>query len=632
MLATLSGKESKENNVRTNGWGIDQRYKDAFDCWHDVSRETLEAIHRAMDGDPKQPAAPHDDSVIFARTGERLDLRGCASVTLEGGGVLDCELRLPPDLPAGYHKIQFEDSDKPSQLIVVPAQCYLPEQLKTWGWAVQLYAARSRGSWGIGDFGDLDRLAKWAAKELGAGMMLVNPLSAAAPMKPQQGSPYFPASRRFFNPLWIRVDSVPGADTEKIPQLEEIAKSGRELNRNRLIDRDRVFDLKMKALERLWLQFPDDTAFDVFCAEHGNELQCFAMFCTLVEKFQSGWHTWPEQYRHPQSSAVAQFATENANRVRFHKWLQWLLDTQLARGAQHLELMQDLPIGVDPDGADAWAWQDVFAKDIGVGAPPDAFNTQGQSWGLPPFVPWKLRAAGYDPFIHTLRGALRHGGGLRIDHVMGLFRLFWIPNGMKAQQGTYVRYNADELLAIVALESQRAQAYVVGEDLGTVEDGVREKLAKHRILSYRLFWFEEEPPHEYPKEALAAITTHDLPTIAGQWTGTDLERQCELKMKPNEKGTAEINERLRETTGLSEDAALEDVIVGTYDLLARAPSRILTAALDDAACVKERPNMPATTADENPNWSIALPMPIEELMESALPRKIAGALRRTDAP
>jgi 4-alpha-glucanotransferase len=617
-----------ENEVKTNAWGIDLRYKDAFGKWHDTPQETIQAIAEAMGARPDQLAAPHDDAVHFARSGEQLELRSCASVTLESGGVLDCELRLPPDLPSGYHQIRFEDSENPSRLIISPETCYLPEQLRTWGWAVQLYAARSRDSWGIGDFGDLEQIARWSAQELGAGMMLVNPLSAATPITPQQSSPYFPASRRFFNPLWIRIEWVPGASSDRIPQLEEVARSGRQLNHQRLIQRDRVFELKMNALELLWLQFAGDRAFDAFCKEHGADLDRFALFCTLSEKFKSGWHGWPEQYQHPGNAAVSEFANENANRIQFHKWLQWILDLQLAKCAEPLELMQDLPIGVDPDGADAWAWQDIFAPKIGVGAPPDEFNTQGQSWGLPPFVPWKLRAAGYEPFIQTLRGAFRHGGGLRIDHVMGLFRLFWIPNGMSAAQGAYVRYNADEMLAIVALESERAKAYVVGEDLGTVEPGAREKLSNHKILSYRLLWFEKERPETYPKEALAAVTTHDLPTIAGQWTGGDLQEQRELNMKPNEESTAEINERLSAMAGLDSDSSIEDVITGAYELLAKAPARIVTAALEDAAAVKERPNMPATNCDQHPNWSIALPRPIEELMESELPRKIAGVLRR----
>jgi 4-alpha-glucanotransferase len=311
--------------------------------------------------------------------------------------------------------------------------------------------------------------------------------------------------------------------------------------------------------------------------------------------------------------------------------VQWLLDVQLARAAAELPVMQDLPIGVDPDGADAWAWQDVLATDVTVGAPPDKYNALGQDWGLPPFIPHKLRAAAYEPFRQTVRATLRHAGGLRIDHVMGLFRLYWIPQGMDPSLGAYVRYPADELLAIVALESQRARALVVGEDLGTVEEGVQERLAAHRLLSYRLLWFETDPPARYPELALAAVTTHDLPTIAGLWAGADLRIQRQLGLRPNEEGLREIRKRLRAMAGLAEDAAIEEVVVGAHQLLSRAPSVVVTATLEDALAVEERPNMPSTTT-EWPNWSLALPASLEDLETQRLARAVADALRRRRPP
>ncbi len=357
----------------------------------------------------------------------------------------------------------------------------------------------------------------------------------------------------------------------------------------------------------------------------------FATYCALAERYGRGWHSWPKEYSKPSNPEVQEFVRANSKRVQFYQWIQWLLDLQLARCSGYLALMQDLPIGVDPDGADAWIWQDIISLEAGVGAPPDEFNTQGQNWGLPPYIPHKLRAAAYRPFRETIRAAFRHGGGLRIDHVMGLFRLFWIPKGMSAAEGGYVRYNADEMLAIVALESARAKAYVVGEDLGTVEESTREKLAAHRILSYRLLWFEKEHPREFPREALAAVTTHDLPTVCGLWTGSDLAKQRALGLKPNEKGTQEIQERLQEMARVSPEAPAEDVIAEAYALLSQAPSRILAAAFDDAAAVDERPNIPATNSDKNPNWCIALPLPLEELMERDLPSRIASSLRRSGA-
>jgi 4-alpha-glucanotransferase len=308
-------------------------------------------------------------------------------------------------------------------------------------------------------------------------------------------------------------------------------------------------------------------------------------------------------------------------------WLQWLLDRQLARASECLAMMQDLPIGVDPDGADAWLWQDYMAAGVGIGAPPDLFNTQGQNWGLPPFIPHRLRAAAYHPFIQTIRATMRHAGGLRIDHAMGLFRLYWIPQGAEAKHGAYVRYNADEMLAIVALESQRARAFVIGEDLGTVEEGVREKLSENAVLSYRLMWFEEEPPSKFPVDALAAVSTHDLPTIAGVWTGSDLEAQKKLGLKPNEEGQQQWRDKLLDQVD-AEDAPIDQVIVAAHELLATAPSRILTASLEDALAVEERPNMPSTLNDRWPNWSLALPVDAEAVRCHPLVRKVAGALGR----
>lgn len=616
-------KQSEEKKVSTNGWGIDLCYEDANGEWHDTSQETINAILKAMGAEPESLAPPRDNSVLVVRAGDQREI-GPGSITLESGDKVDVAGRLPPDLPLGYHTLNLDGLEQPTRLIVGPAQCWLPEALETWGWAVQLYAARSSKSWGMGDFADLEMLAKWSA-EMGAGMLLVNPLSAAIPVREQQASPYYPSSRRFLNPLWLHIEWIPGI--EQIPKYQELAAAAQALNQTRMIDRDRVYESKMQALASLWLCFEPNEGFTTFCESQGSDLEKYATYCALVEKHGSGWREWPQEFRHPANPAVQQFSAENRHRVGFHKWVQWLIDQQLARCGGNLALMQDLPIGCDPNGADCWAWQDIMATGASVGAPPDEFNTQGQNWGLPPFVPHKLRAAGYEPFIQTVRAAMRNTGGLRIDHVMGLFRLFWIPEGMDGKGGAYVRYDYEDMLTIVALESERARAYVVGEDLGTVEDEARRQLTAHRILSYRLLWFEKTKPVEYPREALAAITTHDLPTVAGLWGGSDFAKQQELGLKPNEKSTYEIQERLEEMGGLSKGDTMAQVIEKAYRLLAQAPSRILTASLDDAALVEERPNLPATTLKTN--WSMALPIPIEELMASDLPRKIATAIQRS---
>ena len=612
--------------------GIQTHYIDALGARHDSSPAALRAIRAAMDGPDRTKRAgtgaaqEEVDDVLVLRegTGEAI---GAGDLRLEDGSTLTVDDRLPRDVPSGYHHLTRRDGTT-ARVIVAPAACFLPESLRIWGWAIQLYAARSKRSWGMGDLADLRRLGTWAAGS-GAGIALISPLAAASPLLPQQPSPYFPSSRRFRNPLYLRVEEVEGADT--LGDLPAIAARARALNTDRRIDRDEVFRLKLGALERIWdvVSRHDLTGLDRFVVEQGPGLRQFSTFCALAEKFECGWHGWPEELRHPASPAVRDAARARplADRIRFHEWLQFQIDRQLARASRAMPVMQDLPIGFDADGADAWAFQDVLADGISVGAPPDEFNTRGQNWGLPPFVPRKLRRAGYQPFIDTIRGCVRHSGGLRIDHVMGLFRLFWIPNGMEPRDGAYVRSNARDLLAIVAVESQRARAVIVGEDLGTVEDDTRAELMRQKILSYRLLWFEKGAPSKYPEQALAAVTTHDLPTTAGLWTGSDVRAQKDLGLAPNEKGTREILTRVRRLTHAKAGTPLPRVIAQIHEALAAAPSRILTATLDDAMVVEERPNMPATTA-EWPNWSIALPEPIESLAKNATAARIARVLSK----
>jgi 4-alpha-glucanotransferase len=599
---------------------IESSYIDALGKRRRASVEAVRAIRRALRAE-RLAAAP-----LIVEQGTRRRT-GRAEVVLEDGSTLSISGTLPADLPAGYHRIAI-GRRQPQPLVVTPPACYLPTRYRTWGWAIQLYAARSRRSWGIGDLADLRRLGEWAARD-GAGIVLINPLAAAAPVLPQQASPYFPSSRRFRNPLYLRIEEVEGAGV--LPALSDLAEKGRALLSDRRIDRDAVFRLKMRALERIWaiIRRRAIPGFDRYVEEQGASLQNFAASCVLAEQYGSSWRSWPKRFRHPRSPAIQQLLRDRrtGDRARFHCWLQYEIDRQLGRASRVVPAMQDLPIGFDPDGADAWTFQDVLAEGMSVGAPPDEFNTRGQNWGLPPFNPNRLRAAGYEPFIETIRHCLRHAGGLRIDHVMGLFRLFWIPSGMEAADGAYVRNHAHDLLSIVALESQRANAVIVGEDLGTVDERARQQLAERNILSYRLVWFEKGSPRRYPRQALAAVTTHDLPTVAGLWTGSDLAAQKRIGASPNEAGTHEIHDRLRRMTRATNRTSTTTVILRTHEQLATAPSRIVTATLDDAAGVEERPNMPATTG-EWPNWSIALPEPIEKLTRRPLARGIARALRR----
>jgi 4-alpha-glucanotransferase len=608
----------------TSRWGIDDRYEDGLQRWHDVSNETMQSLLSAMGVD--ESSAPEKPPLLIITERSAAALPQQSEIVLEDGtrvrGNLDTR-----DLPLGYHELQCPDSPNPKRLIIAPQTCYLREQFRAWGWMVQLYALRSRASWGMGDFEDLKQLSTWSADVLNAGLIMTNPLGAATPAPKQQPSPYYPSSRLFRNPLYLRIEEVPGAH-ETLPDLEQYAARGRALNDAARIDRDAIYNLKLDALEKIWSRTREKVNFHEYEREQGRNLDLFATFCALAERHGPDWHDWPQGFQHPDSAEVAKSAGDAPDRVRFHKWVQWLIDRQLRRASERGTVMQDLPIGVDPGGADAWLWQDEFARDVRVGAPPDPFSETGQDWGLPPFVPHKLRAAGYEPFAHTVRSAMCHSAGLRVDHIMGLFRLFWIPAGASPRAGTYVRYNADEMLSILALESVRARAFVVGEDLGTVEPGVREKLAQFHVLSSRVLWFEDNPPAQYPELSLASVSTHDLPTIAGVWSGADLEEQKHLGLQASEEGMQKNRKRLQKIAGIRKSVSVSEAIVKAHEALAEAPSTVILASLEDALAVEQRPNLPGTMVDERPNWSIPLPKMLEEIETHPEVLKIANILRR----
>jgi 4-alpha-glucanotransferase len=609
----------------TDAWGVVTSYYDALGHQHVVSDATRGTIHTAMGvGLGEQTAARAFERVLIAQSGATLGVDSAWEISLEDHTRLDVRDALPPDLPIGYHVLRRPGSDETRLLIVRPSRCHLPARLRTWGWAAQSYALRSERSWGIGDLGDLARFAQTSASEWGTGFLLLNPLCAAAPVVPQEASPYSPSSRLFRNVLALDVEAVPGA-SEAGDLLGELRAAAQALNRERLIDRSTVYRLKLAALETVWRRFGGAQAFDRYRVEIGTPLTRFATFCVLAETFGAAWPRWPAALRHPETAAVARFASENEARVRFHEWMQWLLDEQLRSVSTRIALMNDLPIGFDPDGADAWAWQDCIALGARIGAPPDEFNSGGQNWGLPPFIPHRLAACDYQPYIQTLRAALRHARALRIDHVMGFFRLFWIPLGSAAVDGTYVRYPSEQLLAIAAVESHRARASIIGEDLGTVEAGVREQLAASGMPSYRLLWFEPSAPSGYPAQSLAAVTTHDLPTIAGVWTETESAMQRSVGLEPHEQRLRQMRARLAEVAAVGSDGALEDVIVRVHAALAQAPSWLVTATLEDALGLVEPPNRPGTHR-EWPNWSLALPFTIEQIERHPLARSVAQAM------
>ena len=479
------------------------------------------------------------------RTGLRQLENNRAPYDLDGRLVGEATFELPGDLPLGYHQLHLQvgASDISTLVIVSPASLELPARLgpsRAWGLATQLYSVRSQRSWGIGDLTDLADLAVWSASRHGAGFVLVNPLHAAAPTPPMEPSPYLPTSRRFINPLYLRVEAI--AEFAYVRQRGSIRKARVEVQaraEDARTDRPRrrvegQARRAGKRLPRRTVGGPGAGVRRLPRSGKGSSLDDFATWCALAEKYGNDWHQWPEDLQHPASPAVADFAAEHADTVDFHRWLQWQLDDQLTaaqatavQAGMELGVMHDLAVGVDPNGADAWALQDVLALGVTAGAPPDEFNQLGQDWSQPPWRPDQLVDQAYEPFRALVNAVLRHAGGVRIDHIIGLFRLWWIPKGAPPTDGTYVRYDHEAMIGIVALEAHRAGAVVVGEDLGTVEPWVRDYLRERGLFGTSILWFEADrdgdggplPAERWREYCLSAVTTHDLPPTAGYLAG-----------------------------------------------------------------------------------------------------------------
>lgn len=593
-------------------WGIEHAFINSRGENQQVSEETIEGLRQAL-GEPSDERGP-----LVLLTEDDHDL-GEGEILLESGSTVSAQE--VDVLPAGYHTLVDPGGER--DLIVSPGRCHLPEDLHGWGWASQLYGTRSRRSWGIGDLTDLRRLAVWSRAK-GATFVMISPIVAAAPTAHQEPNPYYPASRRFRNPLYLAIEDIPGAE-HMGGAIAEAARAGHALNEDEVVDHDAVWRVKLCALEAIWDSTAPPDKFERWIEAQPKSLSLFGLWCVIAEQHGSDWRQWPTNLQRPESADTAAIRSTSDDRIRFYMWLQWCLAGQLAEAGKEIAVVQDLPIGFDPGGFDAWEWQDLLARGASVGAPPDPFNQTGQDWGAPPFVPWRLRGEGYRPFLETVRANLAARGGLRIDHVMGLWRLWCIPPGAGPAEGAYVRFPARDLLAILALESSRARTFVVGEDLGTVEAGVRETLLDHDMLSYRLLWFEQKSPEDWPVNAMGAVTTHDLPTVAGLWDGSDLGDQRELGLTVDDDRNAAIRARLIEVTELDGPEEAHEAVLEAHRALSRAPSRLLCVTLEDALCARERPNMPGAS-ERSLNWRTALSLPLEDIQSRPLVDRIARAM------
>ncbi|OBB87219.1 4-alpha-glucanotransferase [Mycobacterium sp. 852002-30065_SCH5024008] len=574
-------------------------------------------------------------------------LPGAALLVGEDGDRTEVRDELPGDLTPGWYRLQLRDGQE-ATLVAAPPQ--VPAAPATWGWMLQLYALRSARSWGIGDLGDLREFMNWTVAEHGAGAVLLNPLSAPGPTHPVQPSPYTPSSRRFANPLSLRVEDLDAyrrADPDTRAEVDALRVSAT----TERIDHDLVWAAKRSALELLWRADGRPSPLDESGA--GTGLRDWATYCALAERHGGRWSRWPEPLRDVAGPAVAVARRELAPRVAFHAWVQQRCAEQLvavrdtARSAgMALGVLHDLPVGVDAEGADAWALADVLATGVSVGAPPDNFTPRGQDWGLPPWRPDRLAATGYAALRDMLRAVVTYADGLRIDHVAGLWRLWWIPPGDGPDRGTYVHYDADVMLAVLALEAHRAGATVVGEDLGTVEPEVTEALAGNGMLGCAVSWFTRdesapgEPllaPAQWPSRAAASLSTHDLPTAAGFLRAEHVRARADLGLLDDVAGERSVADKERAewlelllSEGLLDGPDPDEaaIITAMHRLLAATPSRLKLISPYDVLAEPRQPNLPGTI-DEYPNWRLPLPATLEELRADPRVAEITAAFRES---
>lgn len=619
------------------------------------------------DGDPVQVWLETED-------GARIDLEQqdfwVEPVDVDGVRRGEASFRMPGDLPLGWHTAHAQSPGRTASTPVVVAPTRLdPDALmgqRQWGFMTQVYAMRSHESWGLGDLADLASLAEWSGRDLGAGFVLINPLHAASPVPPMAPSPYLPVTRRFANPIYLHIEDI--LEFERLApavreRIEELASVLRRRNTTvDLLDRDAVWGAKRTALEAIHSAGMDPARaeeYDSFVRDQGAGLLDFATWCAISD-VHGHPDQWPEGLDHPSSADVAEFRGAHAELVDLHLWMQWQLDQQLAQTQERAQdagmaigVMQDLAVGVHPEGADAWSLQDVLAPGVGVGAPPDMYNQMGQNWHQPPWRPDALAEAAFIPFRDMLRTVLRHAGGLRIDHVLGLFRLWWVPAGFPPYAGTFVRFDFDAMLSILMLEAHRAGALIVGEDLGTVEPWVQEALAERGILGTSILWFEADAagprdPSSWRRDVLASATVHDLPPTAGYLRDEHVRIRSELgllttsaeeeraRAAADRVAWAQVLQRhgwLAEDADLATDRGLDAFAVALHRAVAASPARLVGVGLPDVAGDRRAQNQPGTD-QEYPNWRVPVsdatgaPVLLEDLMRgSELLESLTGPVR-----
>jgi 4-alpha-glucanotransferase len=540
-----------------------------------------------------------------------------------------------------------------------PAGPSMPQE-RCWGFTVQLYSVRSRRSWGYGDLHDLADLARWSAGQHGADFVLINPLHAAEPDPPLSNSPYLPMTRRYASPLYLRIEDIPEYQQLNPAQrqyVDDLAVPLQALSSMPdLIDRDRVWAAKRAALEVIY-QVPRraerESAYRAYAAGQGAELADWANWCALAEEHGPDWREWPPGLGGPASAALATGSAQLAGRAGFHAWLQWLLDEQLswaqraALGAgMRIGVIGDLAVGVHPGGSDSWAHQDVLVRGFSVGAPPDEFNQRGQDWAQPPWHPQGLAATGAAPLADLFGAAFAHAGGLRVDHVMGLTRLWWVPEGSTPDRGAYVSYDHRLTVGALTAAARRAGGLAIGEDLGTVEPWITEFLASQQVLGTEMAWFATEPggsplpPRRWRRGCMATVGTHDMPPVAGFVTGDHVSVRAQLGLLPDpeaERKAAELKVTAWHDALVGQGllapgppASPPEFTVAMYGYLARTPALLTGVSLADAVGERRTQNIPGTT-DEYPNWRVPLcdgegkAVLIEDLPDLGLVRQVANA-------